>query len=324
MPDSWKDLPDEPPCSRLRPQVCRTYVRNVLIPVNAQAGDDIPCQQVPQLCRRRDARLETSKYEKRGIAVDVPQWDCRTTASAATSAPLVCPHAAIRPFLFTKEEAKQAPAGLHHPQGQRQGDGELHLPHPGGSTWTAQGCGSCADVVPRQGEGPGDEAAGVPDAGAGQLESLPVPLREGRSLWTSSPSGAASSARPLMEFSGACAGCGETPYVKLHDPAVRRADVHRQRHRLRPGHVARSVPSIPMVQGLRRARPGLVQLPVREQRRILLWACACPWTSSATSVKTHAKAALDTTSDAALKAALESWLQDGDDRRQDPGRVRRR
>lgn len=85
------------------------YVRDVLIPVNAQAGDKIP---VSKFLSFADGvtEVETSKYEKRGIAVDVPQW-LPDNCIGCNQCSLVCPHAAIRPFLFTKEEAEQAPAG---------------------------------------------------------------------------------------------------------------------------------------------------------------------------------------------------------------------
>nr|WP_287227815.1 thiamine pyrophosphate-dependent enzyme [Oscillibacter sp.] len=155
---------------------------------------------------------------------------------------------------------------MHHPQGQRQGDGELHLPHPGGSPGLP-GLRQLRRRVPRQGEGPGDEAAGVPDAGAGQLESLPVPLREGQSSGQVHRPG-----QPVPAAADGVFRClrrlRRDPLHEVDDPTVRRADVHRQRHRLRPGHVpVRALHS--HGEGLRRSRPGPVQLPLREQRRIL-------------------------------------------------------
>ena len=107
VPDSWKDLPDEP-LEQTEAAGVPDYVRDVLIPVNAQAGDKIP---VSKFLSFADGvtEVETSKYEKRGIAVDVPQW-LPDNCIGCNQCSLVCPHAAIRPFLFTKEEAEQAPA----------------------------------------------------------------------------------------------------------------------------------------------------------------------------------------------------------------------
>lgn len=187
VPDSWKDLPDEP-LEQTEAAGVPDYVRDVLIPVNAQAGDKIP---VSKFLSFADGvtEVETSKYEKRGIAVDVPQW-LPDNCIGCNQCSLVCPHAAIRPFLFTKEEAEQAPAGCITHKANGRG-WKIHLPHPGGSL-DCQGCGSCADVCPAREKAlvmkPLESQMPEQDNWNHCLSSPRRPI-----LWTSSPSGAASS-----------------------------------------------------------------------------------------------------------------------------------
>ena len=144
VPDSWKDLPDEP-LEQTEAAGVPDYVRDVLIPVNAQAGDKIP---VSKFLSFADGvtEVETSKYEKRGIAVDVPQW-LPDNCIGCNQCSLVCPHAAIRPFLFTKEEAEQAPAGCitHKANGRGMENYTFRIQV---DPLDCQGCGSCADVCP--------------------------------------------------------------------------------------------------------------------------------------------------------------------------------
>ena len=256
VPDSWKDLPDEPleqtetaRCAGLRPGRADPRQR----PGRRQD----PRQQVPAPGGRRDGGgdLQVRKAgHRRGCAPVAAGQLHRLQPVLPGVPPRRHPALPVHPG-----GGGAGPGRLRHPQGQRQGHGELHLPHPGGSPGLP-GLRQLRRRVPRQGEGPGDEAPGVPDAGAGQLGSLPVPVREGQ------PPGQVH--RPGQPVPAAADGVlrrlrrlRRDPLHEADDPAVRRADVHRQRHRLRPGHVpVRALH--PHGEGLRRPRPGPVQLPV--------------------------------------------------------------
>ena len=210
VPDSWKDLPDEP-LEQTETAGVPDYVRDVLIPVNAQAGDKIP---VSKFLSFADGvtEVETSKYEKRGIAVDVPQW-LPDNCIGCNQCSLVCPHAAIRPFLFTKEEAEQAPAGCitHKANGRGMENYTFRIQV---DPLDCQGCGSCADVCPAR------EKALVMKPLESQMPEQDnwnhcLSLSEKANPLDKFTVRGSQFQRPLMEFSGACAGCGETPYMKL-------------------------------------------------------------------------------------------------------------
>ena len=209
VPDSWKDLPDEP-LEQTEAAGVPDYVRDVLIPVNAQAGDKIP---VSKFLSFADGvtEVETSKYEKRGIAVDVPQW-LPDNCIGCNQCSLVCPHAAIRPFLFTKEEAEQAPAGCitHKANGRGMENYTFRIQV---DPLDCQGCGSCADVCPAR------EKALVMKPLESQMPEQDnwnhcLSLSEKANPLDKFTVRGSQFQRPLMEFSGACAGCGETPYIK--------------------------------------------------------------------------------------------------------------
>ena len=306
VPDSWKDLPDEP-LEQTETANVPDYVRDVLIPVNAQAGDKIP---VSKFLSFADGvtEVETSKYEKRGIAVDVPQW-LPDNCIGCNQCSLVCPHAAIRPFLFTKEEAEQAPAGCVTRKANGKGM-ENYTFRIQVDPLDCQGCGSCADVCPAK------EKALVMKPLESQMPEQDnwdhcLSLSEKANPLDKFTVRGSQFQRPLMEFSGACAGCGETPYMKLMTQLfgermyIANATGCAQAMFL-------SVPSIPMVKDSAGHGPALSNSLFENNAEYSLGMCLSV-DQQRTQVKTHAKAALDTTSDAALKAALESWLQDGDD-----------
>ena len=306
VPDSWKDLPDEP-LEQAETANVPDYVRDVLIPVNAQAGDKIPVSKFLPLADGV-TEVETSKYEKRGIAVDVPQW-LPDNCIGCNQCSLVCPHAAIRPFLFTREEAEQAPAGCVTRKANGKGM-ENYTFRIQVDPLDCQGCGSCADVCPAK------EKALVMKPLESQMPEQDnwdycLSLSEKANPLDKFTVRGSQFQRPLMEFSGACAGCGETPYMKLMTQLfgermyIANATGCAQAMFL-------SVPSIPMVKDSAGHGPALSNSLFENNAEYSLGMCLSV-DQQRNQVKTHAKAALDTTSDAALKAALESWLQDGDD-----------
>ena len=210
IPADWKDITakfENPNKDRLAP----AFVKEIADVVNAQAGDTLPVSVFNDYV---DGTIPagTSAYEKRGIAVNVPEWQADKCIQCNSCA-FVCPHAAIRPFLLTDEEAANAPAGLKVEQGKatfKEYKFALSV-----SVLDCTGCGNCADVCPSK------EKA---------LVMKPLQSQEAEQAnydWLHSHIGYkdnvqpkaqnlknAQFAQPLFEFSGACAGCGETPYIK--------------------------------------------------------------------------------------------------------------
>ena len=202
VPASWADAPLDEPAA---------VVENILRPVNAQKGDSLP---VSAFAGYEDGVIDMglTAYEKRGIAVKTPAWNAEACIQCNRCA-FVCPHAAIRPYLLDQDEAQNAPEGFttvalkggkNLPEGTRYA---IQV-----SQFDCTSCGSCADVCP-----------------AGALDMQPAKLTEqARKLWDfgltlSDKDGAfdpytvkgSQFKQPLLEFSAACAGCGETPYAKL-------------------------------------------------------------------------------------------------------------
>ena len=208
----WSNLPVDNDIDDNAP----AFINDVVRPINAQNGDLLP---VSAFRGREDGTWDagTAAYEKRGVATFVPVWNAQNCIQCNKCA-LVCPHAAIRPFLMNEEEAAASPfaeadklpaigktlAGLKFVQAVDVMD--------------CLGCGNCADVCPGK---------------KGEKALTMVPLEqqvENQKLWdycianvktkqdlVDIKSNVKNSqfATPLFEFSGACSGCGETPYVKL-------------------------------------------------------------------------------------------------------------
>ena len=186
------------------------FVKEIADKVNAQEGDSLP---VSAFMPYMDGTMPngTAAYEKRGVAVNVPVWDASKCIQCNTCA-FVCPHAAIRPFLLTEEEAQNVPAGL------KLADGKANLKEYkyalSVSVADCTGCGNCVDVCLAK-----DKAltmAPYIDNTAEQdnYDFLNSKIGYKKVFDPKSNMKNAQFAQPLFEFSGACAGCGETPYIK--------------------------------------------------------------------------------------------------------------
>ena len=210
VPAEWANITakfENPNKDRLAP----AFVKEIADIVNAQAGDTLP---VSTFLPYADGTMPsgTSAFEKRGVAVTVPSWIPDNCIQCNTCA-FVCPHAAIRPFLLTAEEAAAAPASVKTAEGKANlKDYKFALAT---SVDDCTGCGNCVDVCPAK------EKALVMVAYDGQqaeqdnfnyLHSK-VGYKENVVNKAASVKNA-QFAQPLFEFSGACAGCGETPYIK--------------------------------------------------------------------------------------------------------------
>ncbi|WP_289019067.1 pyruvate:ferredoxin (flavodoxin) oxidoreductase [Desulfobacter postgatei] len=206
VPESWKDAVNEPAVE----EPATPFVDKVMRRINAQEGDDLPVSAFSV-----DGVFEagTSQYEKRGVAINVPEW-IADNCIQCNQCSFVCPHAAIIPVVATADELKNAPASFGTVDAKGKGMEELKF-RVQVNPLDCQGCGNCADICPAK------TPALVMKPLASQLDvekenhkfSLTVPFKtdlmkrdtlKGSQFW-----------KPLLEFSGACSGCGETPYVKL-------------------------------------------------------------------------------------------------------------
>ena len=184
------------------------FVRNVVDPINALKGDDLP---VSAFNGREDGTWDngTAAYEKRGIAVNVPEWDIQNCIQC-NQCSYVCPHAAIRPFLATEEEA--AATGLEWKQGL--GETKAYKFRIQVSPLDCTGCNNCVDVCPSKTKAlvmkPLESQ--MPQAANWETVNKIVGYKEVVDKTKSVKN--SQFAQPLFEFSGACAGCGETPYIK--------------------------------------------------------------------------------------------------------------
>jgi len=204
-PSSWANLTSEEPEEVNEPD----FVKNIMRPMLAQQGDKLP---VSKFTPGGIFPVGTTKYEKRGVAINVPEWQIDNCIQCNHCA-MVCPHAAIRPVLVTEEEMKNAPEGFTAKKAIGK-DAE-------GLSFRIQvypedcvGCGNCADICPAK------EKALIMKHFDTQLNQVPlqkyadnIPTRLG-GFDRYSVKGSQFQ-KPLLEFSGACAGCGETPYLKL-------------------------------------------------------------------------------------------------------------
>ncbi len=209
VPDSWKTAADD-----LIPDVDEPdFIKKILRPMNALKGDSLP---VSTFNGYEDGTFlnGTSAYEKRGIAVNVPEWIAENCIQCNICS-LVCPHAVIRPFLATKEELSNAPASFVTKQAVGKGLEDLQFKIQI-STMDCTGCGNCADVCPAK------EKALV-------MKKLDTQTEKEIPNWKFAMTSVSNKGdrfgtktikdtqfkEPLIEFSGACAGCGETAYIKL-------------------------------------------------------------------------------------------------------------
>lgn len=210
IPADWKNIVVAP---KKDTRSIPDFIKNVVEPINSMKGDDLP---VSAFLGREDGTFPagTTAYEKRGIAVNVPEWVSDNCIQCNQCA-FVCPHAVIRPFLLNEDEMKGLPEGTATLKAiPKTFDGlqfRIQI-----SPLDCTGCGNCVDVCPAKTK-------------ALVMKPLDTQLNQNE-LWdyhaskvtykdTLAPKEQnvknSQFAQPLFEFSGACAGCGETPYIKL-------------------------------------------------------------------------------------------------------------
>ena len=207
VPESWKNAVDEEKelvIPTNRPEM-KDFVKNILRPIDHLHGDDLP---VSKFVDRADGVYPqgSAAFEKRGIAITVPEWD-GTKCAQCNLCSMVCPHAVIRPVCLNEEEAKNVPEGTQLVK-HKKTDYQYAIIV---STLDCTGCGSCANVCPTK------SLTMKPIASQLHVQKsfdalVDTPAKP--EVLTPNTIGV-QFRKPYLEFSGACAGCGETPYAKL-------------------------------------------------------------------------------------------------------------
>ncbi len=209
IPAEWKDVDTtKPEDTRDIPD----FIKNIMEPIVAQNGDSLP---VSTFAGREDGTFPqgTTQYEKRGIAVHVPEWLPENCIQCNQCA-YICPHAVIRPFLLTQEEVDNAPEGTVTLKGL--GGTKEYRYRMQVSPLDCTGCSNCVDICPSK-----EKALVMQTLESQMFEDERWDYMHNKVGYKDTVLDKAKSvknsqfAQPLFEFSGACSGCGETPYIKL-------------------------------------------------------------------------------------------------------------
>ena len=208
IPEGWKDAVEiQDTIEAKEPD----YIKNILRVINRQEGDSIP---VSAFIGVEDGTFPqgTAAYEKRGIAINVPEWQ-KDNCIQCNQCSYVCPHAVVRPVLLTDKELKSAPDKFETVKAKGKGldgfDYRIQV-----STLDCTGCGNCANVCPAK-----EKALIMKPLSSQQVQvenwdfASKIPVKD--NLVPADTVKGSQFRKPLFEFSGACGGCGETPYAKL-------------------------------------------------------------------------------------------------------------
>ena len=211
VPESWKTAADEAPTPKLvgRDKAHTDYLNDILVPTNTLTGDAVP---VSTFLSTVNGMIPsgTAAFEKRGIAADLPKWDF-TKCMQCNWCSYVCPHGVIRPFVLNDAEAEGVD-GVLNMKGTKDKKFTIAI-----SALDCTGCGSCAQVCPAREKAlemiPAeteymDEQQAKYNGLFGNVTDKEIPFKEDTVKGSQFR-------QPLMEFSGACPGCGESPYAKL-------------------------------------------------------------------------------------------------------------
>ncbi|WP_432719055.1 pyruvate:ferredoxin (flavodoxin) oxidoreductase [Pectinatus frisingensis] len=210
VPANWANIPDEVKEEKSVP----TFIKDILVPMNRQEGDKLPVSAFTKGMQDGTFPVGTAAYEKRGIAINVPEW-IADNCIQCNQCSFVCPHAVIRPVLLTEEEKNNAPTGMQFKPAIGAKDMYFSIVI---SPYDCSGCGNCSQICP------------APKAKALEMKPFdtqapkqpifdyafdPKKVAPKKNPMNKNTLKGSQFEKPLLEFSGACAGCGETPYVKL-------------------------------------------------------------------------------------------------------------
>ena len=212
VPAAWAEISGDREDSRLegRDRQQTEYLNRILVPTNRLEGDELP---VSTFVETADGKIPsgTAAFEKRGIAAELPLWD-RENCMQCNWCAYACPHAVIRPFVLDRKEAEPLKEACLPMKGMKDSFFTLGI-----SAMDCTGCGSCVQVCPARKKAlslvPAEETVvkreqKIFDYLFGEVEEKKVPFKEDTVKGSQF-------IQPLLEFSGACPGCGETPYAKL-------------------------------------------------------------------------------------------------------------
>jgi pyruvate-ferredoxin/flavodoxin oxidoreductase len=209
IPESWSECT----CDIENGKNESGFIKDIMRPMSRLMGGELPVSAFSGI---EDGTFPsgTTAFEKRGIAVNVPEW-VEERCIQCNQCSYVCPHAVIRPFLLDEDELKKAPETFVTKEAKGKGFEGLHYKIQI-SPMDCTGCGNCADVCPAKGKAlimKPIETQLPTQVRNWEFASMHIKFKEnlpyGQSFKDSQFK------KPLMEFSGACAGCGETPYIKL-------------------------------------------------------------------------------------------------------------
>ncbi len=209
VPDAWAEVPDENMPIKDEPD----FIKNIQRPMARHEGEDLPTSAFVGV-EDGTFPLSTTCYEKRGIAVYIPEWQIDQCIQCNQCA-YVCPHATIRPFLLDNSELEKAPDTFKTKKPIGKGLEGYHY-RIQVTPLDCTGCGNCADVCPAPGKAiimkPADHEIEMESE---NWEYAIKNVTEKRHLMDVKTLKGSQFARPLLEFNGACPGCGETPYARL-------------------------------------------------------------------------------------------------------------
>ena len=302
VPAAWAGLPDEEAAPAAG---VPEYVAKVMAAVNGQRGDQLPVSTFKDMADGT-VPVGTSKYEKRGFAAHVPEWDAAKCVGCNLCS-LYCPHAAIRPFLLDAEEAERAPEGYATNEAKGKGFEGLRY-RMQVDVLDCTGCGTCVTACPAKALEMKPIAGQLPQQ-ANWDYSLSLSGKE-NPMDKFSVKGSQFE-QPLLEFSGACAGCGETAYMKLLTQLygdrmiVANATGCTQAWGF-------STPSFPYTTNSRGHGPALSNSLFENNAEYSLGMCLS-MQQQRSRLAENARALAAETADGELKQALEAWLEGFDD-----------
>lgn len=209
VPASWAEVPDEEMPIKGEPD----FVKNIQRPMARHEGEDLPTSAFVGV-EDGTFPLSTTRYEKRGIAVSIPEWQIDQCIQC-NQCSYVCPHATIRPFLLDDSELAKAPDTFKTKKPMGRGLEGYHY-RIQVTPLDCTGCANCADICPAPGKAivmkPADHEIEMESE---NWEYAINKVTEKRDLMDVKTLKGSQFARPLLEFNGACPGCGETPYARL-------------------------------------------------------------------------------------------------------------
>ena len=211
VPESWKTVEDDAPAPALigRDQLHTEFLNDILVPTGNLTADNVP---VSKFLSTANGMMPagTAAYEKRGIAADLPHWNIKNCMQCNWCS-YVCPHGVVRPFVLTDAEAEGV-ADTTTMKGAKEYKFTL-----GFSLMDCTGCGSCAEVCPARNKAitmaPAEDE--FMHAQQAKFDHLYKDIDEKEVPFKDNTVKGSQFKTPLMEFSGACPGCGESPYAKL-------------------------------------------------------------------------------------------------------------